>query len=253
MVMEINTLFLLFFLSFFSGIIDLSLGMGYGFTVTPIMLLLGYSAEVAVPVVLFTSSLGGLVSSFFNHRMKNVNFSLGSRSTQIAAFAGLFGIFGSILGATISFNLPSKILDLYIGSVVVLSGILVVISLKIKTSFSWGKIFVFTLFGSLNKGLTGSGFGPVLTTGNMLSGVDEKSSISIQALSESVISFIGFITYSYLGKSVNYPILFVMSFGVLVASPLSAYIIKRMDGKMMRVFVGLFAIIIGISTFIKFL
>ena len=128
-----------------------------------------------------------------------------------------------------------------------------VMSLRIKTTFSWGKIFAFTLFGSLNKGLTGSGFGPVLTTGNMLSGLDEKSSISIQALSESVISFIGFISYGYLGKGVNYPILIIMSLGVLIASPLSAYIIKKIDGKMMRVFVGFLAIIIGISTFIKFL
>lgn len=251
--MDVVSLILLFLLSFFSGLIDLSLGMGYGFTVTPVMLLLGYPADVAVPVVLFTSSLGGLVSSFFNHNLKNVNFSWGSNAIRIAAFAGLFGIIGSILGASISFNLQPRIVDLYIGTVVVFSGVLVIFSLRLKTTFSWLKILFFTLFGSLNKGLTGSGFGPILTTGTMLSGIDEKSSISIQALSESLISIVGFITYIYFGRSVNLPILGSMSLGVVIASPIAAQIVRRFNGRSMRVSIGILAIFIGVSTLIKYM
>jgi uncharacterized membrane protein YfcA len=44
-----------------------------------------------------------------------------------------------------------------------------------------------------------------------------------------------------------------MSLGVLFASPLAAYIVHRIDGKMLRFFVGVLAIVIGVSTIWKFI
>jgi uncharacterized membrane protein YfcA len=249
--MDLVSLLPLFLLSFASGVIDLSLGMGYGFTVTPVMLLLGYPAEVAVPVVLFTSFAGGVASSFFNHRFKNVDFTAGSRASKVAIFAGAFGILGSIAGAGLSFSLPAKTVGLYIGLIVILSGVLAVYSLKLSTSFGWGKMLGITLFGSLNKGLTGSGFGPILTTGAMLSGIDEKSSVSIQALSEASISIVGFATYLYLGRGINLPVLAAMTAGVLLASPVAAHLMKRLTGKTLRILVGVLAVVIGASTILS--
>ena len=48
---------LLFVLSFGSGVIDLSLGMEFGFTITPLMLMLGYTPSVAVPSARLTKGL----------------------------------------------------------------------------------------------------------------------------------------------------------------------------------------------------
>ena len=241
----------LFLLSFFSGMIDLSLGMGYGFTVTPIMILLGFSANLAVPIVLFTSAIGGLTSSFFNRYYKNVDFSSTSRATKIALFMGFFGAIGTTIGVGISFNLLQLIRDLYIGFIVILSGILALISHRISSTFSWIKILLITLFGSLNKGLTGSGLGPIITTGTMLTGIDEKSAVSIQSLSEALISFIGFLIYFYLEKPIDYPALTVMSMGAMLASPFAASIMKRLDRKTMRTLIGVSAIVIGLSTIWK--
>jgi uncharacterized membrane protein YfcA len=238
----------LLLLSFASGVIDLSLGMGYGFTVTPAMLLLGYTPDVAVPVVLFTSFAGGVASSFWNHRFRNVDFATGSRAARVAVFAGAFGILGSVAGAGLSFSLPAKAVGLYIGCIVVLSGALAIISHKLGTTFSWVKILGITLFGSLNKGLTGSGFGPILTTGAMLSGIDEKAAVSIQALSEASISLVGFATYLYLGRSVNLPVLAAMTLGVVLASPVAAHVMNRLPGRALRVLVGALAVVIGAST-----
>lgn len=238
---------LLFLLSFFSGIIDLSFGMGYGFAVTPIMLLLGFSANLTVPIVLFTSAIGGLASSFFNRHYKNVDFSSRSRATKIALFMGIFGAIGATIGVGISFNLSQFIRDLYIGFIVILSGILALISYRLSSTFSWIKILFITLFGSLNKGLTGSGLGPIITTGTMLTGIDEKSAVSIQALSESLISFIGFLVYFALEKPIDYPALTVMSLGAILASPFAASIMKRLDKKTMRSIIGVYAIVIGLS------
>jgi len=238
----------LFLLSFISGIIDLSLGMGYGFTVTPIMLLLGFYANEAIPIVLFTSAIGGLASSFFNRHYKNVDFSLRSRATKIALFMGVFGVIGTIIGVRVSFNISKIILNLYIGFIVILSGILALVSYRLSTTFSWKKILFITLFGSLNKGLTGSGLGPIVTTGTMLTGIDEKSAVSIQALAEALISFMGFLYYVSFEKVIDYPVLTIMSLGAILASPFAASIMRKLDRNTMRNSIGVLAVIIGLVT-----
>lgn len=239
-------------LSFCSGVIDLSLGMGYGFTVTPVMLMLGFTPQEAVPAVLISSFVGGVSSSIWNHRLHNVDFNFKSQAFKIAAFISGLGVLGAIVGVFISFNLPVRIVGLYIGLLVLASGALVILSKSLVSEFSWSKMVVISLIGSLNKGLTGSGFGPVITTGAMLAGIDEKASVSIQALSESSVSLVGFLAYLLMQGYVNYQVAVTMSFGVLLASPLAARIIHSIDGKILRMFVGVLALIIGSYTLWKY-
>ena len=246
------TLLLPFLLSFGAGLIDLSLGMGFGFTVTPIMLLLGYSPIETVPCVLFASSIGGLTSSYFNHQAHNIDLSIGSRALKIAVFTGVLGVVGAIAGVTASFNLPTRITGLYIGVLVMASGGLVLYSKALISEFSWGRMTFISLLGALNKGLTGSGFGPVVTTGAMISGISEKASVSIQSFSEAIVSIAGFITYFYMHRQVDWPLIVAMSAGVVIASPISARIISRLKGSRLRLMVGVLAIVIGLFTFVKY-
>lgn len=244
---------LLLILSFGSGVIDLCLGMGFGFTITPLMLLLGYTPAEAVPSVLFSSFIGGAFSSIFNQREQNVDFSWNSRATRISLFTAGMGVLGSIAGVTISFNLPQRTVGLYIGFLVITSGVLVIYSKGLFSGFSWMKMGVISLIGSLNKGLTGSGFGPVITTGAMISGIDEKSSVSIQSFSESLVSLVGFLTYLHLREPISYHPLIIMSIGVIVASPVAARIMHKLNGDKMRNMVGILALIIGLTTLYKYL
>ncbi|MFH1180570.1 MAG: sulfite exporter TauE/SafE family protein [Candidatus Bathyarchaeota archaeon] len=239
-------------LSFCSGIIDLSLGMGYGFTVTPVMLMLGFTPQEAVPAVLISSFVGGISSSIWNHRLHNVDFSFSSKAFKIASFTAVLGVLGAIVGVFISFNLPARIVSLYIGLIVIASGALVIISKNLVSEFSWNKMAIISLIGSLNKGLTGSGFGPVITTGAMLSGIDEKASVSIQSLSEAAVSLVGFLTYIVMQGYVDYQVAVTMSVGVIFASPLAARIVHGLDGKILRIMVGILALIIGSYTLWKY-
>ena len=249
---DIIRLGILFLISFGSGMIDLSLGMGFGFTVTPLMLLLGFTPIEAVPSVLFSSFVGGASSSFFNHRMHNVDFSWNTRASRVSLFTAAIGIIGSIAGVQISFILPQRTVGLYIGFIVIASGALVLASRDLMTDFSWLKMSIISLIGSINKGMTGSGFGPVITTGAMLAGIDEKESVSIQSLSEASVSIVGFFTYIFMREPINYNTVAVMSLGVFTVSPIAARVIHRLDGKMMRNMVGLLALIIGTNTLWKY-
>lgn len=243
----------LFILAFISGVVDLSLGMGYGFTVTPLMLVIGFTPQEAVPAVLFSSFVGGCCSSIWNHRMHNVDFNFKGKAFKIAAFTAGLGVLGAIAGVYISFNIPQRILGLYIGVLVMAIGAVVLYSKNLISEFSWNKMVGISLVGSLNKGLTGSGFGPIITTGAMLSGINEKESVSIQSLSESAVSLVGFAMYLVMGGYVDYQILATMSIGVIIASPLAAKIVNKIDGKTLRMLVGVLAVIIGAYTIWKYI
>ena len=53
-------------LAFVCELVDSSLGMGYGTTLTPILLLFGYDPIVIVPAVLFSEFLPGSRLDYFN-------------------------------------------------------------------------------------------------------------------------------------------------------------------------------------------
>jgi hypothetical protein len=50
----------------------------------------------------------------------------------------------------------------------------------------------FGVVGAFNKGISGSGFGPIVTTGGLLVGLDEKATVFIQSFSELFASIVGF-------------------------------------------------------------
>ncbi len=188
-------------ISFFPALIDSSLGMGYGFTVTPLLLLLGYNPVEAVPAVLISSVVGDVLGSYFHQEYKNVDFNLGRRSLKIAIVIGAFGDIGAIFGALLAIGISTLYLKTYIGILVSLLGFFVLFSdkLRIKMDFSWPRMILIGVIGAFNKGISGSGFGPVVTTGGLLSGLDEKSTVAIQCLSELPVCIIGFLTFMIKG------------------------------------------------------
>lgn len=63
---------LIIFLAFICEFTDSSIGMGYGTTLTPILLLLGFEAIQIVPAILISECITGIVSAIFHALFKNM-------------------------------------------------------------------------------------------------------------------------------------------------------------------------------------
>jgi len=59
--------------SFVCELVDSSLGMGYGTTLTPVLLLLGYEPLDVVPAVLFSEFITGVLAGVFHHEFGSVS------------------------------------------------------------------------------------------------------------------------------------------------------------------------------------
>jgi len=66
----------LMLLAFFCEYMDSTLGMGYGTTLTPVLLIAGFSPMQVVPVVLISELFSGLLAGFMHHRQGNVDLKL---------------------------------------------------------------------------------------------------------------------------------------------------------------------------------
>jgi len=183
--------------------------------------------------------------------MGNVDFRAGGDALKIGATLGAFGVIGGVIGARLSLNIPVFYLRAYIGLLVISVGVFILTNRGIKLEFSWTRIAAVGILGSINKGLSGSGFGPIVTTGTIMSGMNEKASVAIQALSELPVSIVGFTTYLISGALIDWQLTISLGAGVIIASPIATYFVKRVDATQIRRLIGVVALFIGVLTLVN--
>ncbi len=237
--------------AFLAEYVDSSLGMGYGTTLAPILLLVGFSSLQVVPVILLSEFVTGLVAAALHHTFSNVNFSKGSPDMKIALALCGCGFFGSLIAVLFAVSLSDQVLRIYIGSLVLIMGVLLLFLKLRQHKFSWVRLLCFGLLGSFNKGASGGGYGPLITAGQIFSGVNPKSAVGVTSLAEGVISLVAVITYSLAVKSVDWTLALPVLLGAVLSTPLAAYTVKRLQFTHLKNFIGLLAIVLGMITLIK--
>jgi uncharacterized protein len=242
---------ILIVLAFLTAVIDIIFGMGFGLTMTPLLLFLNYTPKEIVPALLLSSLVGNILSSVFNHRLANADFTLGGRAFKVVIIIGAVGIVGSVVGAMVNTGISNFYLSLYIGTLIMGIGLFLLINKTLSISFGWAKIAILSLFGGFNKGISGSGFGPIITTGMIYMKTNEKEAVSIQSFSELFVSLIGFGTFLASGTVMNWDMTTSLSIGVAAAAPIAAFIVKKSNSGKLRTAIAVATTILGAATLIR--
>lgn len=240
---------LIIVLAFLCEYIDSSLGMGYGTTLTPLLLIMGYNPLQIVPAVLLSELFTGLSAAFLHHKAKNVNLKFGTKNFKIALVMSACSIFGSLIAVFIAINLSAFYIKLYIGIIVLVMGILILATLNRTFKFSWKKITSLGLLAAFNKGISGGGYGPIVTSGQILSGVNSKSAIGITSLAEGLTCLVGVITYlAFTNHTIEWNLAPSLVVGALVSVPFAAFTVKKFKGNYLKLIVGIATVILGLVT-----
>jgi len=239
-------------LAFLCEYIDSSLGMGYGTTLTPLLLIMGYNPLQIVPAILLSELISGLTAAFFHHKFKNVNFNFGTADFKIALVMAGCSILGTLVAVFVALNLPAFYVKLYIGILVLGMGVLILMTLKRKFRFTWKKITSLGLLASFNKGISGGGYGPIVTSGQILAGVKSKNAIGITSLAEGLTCFVGVITYLiFTNHTIEWDLAPSLVFGAILSVPIAVYTVKKFKGGHLKLIVGIATLILGLFTFGK--
>jgi hypothetical protein len=255
---------------------DSTLGMGYGTTLTPVLLLFGFKPLQIIPVVLLSELISGVLAGIFHHREGNVDFkpkstniskiinklrSLGCIESfnkgiplhlKIVLLLSSCSIIGTIIAVFVALNMPKFWLKLYIGCLVLSMGLIIFIFINKEFKFSWRKITFLGLLASFNKGMSGGGYGPVVTGGQILSGVEGKSAVGITSLAEGLTCLVGVISYVFISKKpLDWELAPFIITGAVLSVPLCAKTVKRMTAKKLKLTIASLTIILGTITIIK--
>lgn len=262
--------------AFICEYMDSTLGMGYGTTLTPVLLIMGYEPLQVVPVVLISELISGLLAGAFHHREGNVNFKPKSTNfsviaerlkalgyiegfrrgiplhLKVALLLAICSIMGTVTAVFVAINIPKFWVKLYIGFLVLSMGIIIVICFNKKFNFSWRKIIGLGLIASFNKGISGGGYGPVVTSGQILSGVEGKSAVGITSLAEGLTCAVGITAYLFISKNpLDLKLAPFVIMGAILSVPFSAKSVKKMTEKRLKLAIAILTIILGIFTIIK--
>ncbi|MBD3380398.1 MAG: TSUP family transporter [Candidatus Omnitrophica bacterium] len=249
---------------------DSTLGMGYGTTLTPVLLIIGYDPLEVVPAVLLSELFSGLLAGFLHHKEGNVDFKpkmidlteINSelktfiyikhikrslpRHLKVALLLAFCSVIGTISAVLIAVNLSEFWIKLYIGILVLSMGITILACFNKTFRFSWKKIIGLGLMASFNKGISGGGYGPIITSGQVLSGVDGKNAVGITSLAEGLTCAVGISTYFLVsGNTLNPLLTFCIITGAFISVPFSVKSVKSLTGKKLKLGIALLTILLG--------
>lgn len=245
-------IFFLIIICFLCELMDSSLGMGYGTTLTPILLAFGFEPLQIVPTILFSEFLSGLSASIFHHRAGNVDF--GSRRTKhskIAIILAIGSIVGVLVGVNIAVEIPKYALKLIIGIIITIAGIVIWFFINHQFEFKKWKMVGIASIASFNKALSGGGYGPLLTSGQILSGIQGKASVAITSFSESFTCLIAVILFVIKGQYLTLELLIPVCVGALLSVPISATIVSNLNERHLKKSIAIITVSLGVFTIIK--
>jgi len=238
-------------LAFFCELMDSTLGMGYGTTLTPILMLFGFGPLAIVPCVLLSELITGITAGLAHHKVGNVSFKRGSFHLNIALVLAACSIVGATAAVFVAINIPKLWLNAYIGLMVLGMGIVILLTINRNYRFSWKKIVGLGSIAAFNKGMSGGGYGPVVTGGQILSGVNGNHAVGITSLAEGLTCIVGVVVFVVSPEAINWGLAPSLVIGALLSVPFSAFIVKKLPTKALKISIGLLTLILGLMTLTK--
>ena len=243
--------------------LDSASGMGFGATIGALLLVLGFDPLAVTPVLLLSEAATGIVSGFFHNEFKNVEFGFGTDSAAettkvlgLIVAVGSLAVVLSVVLAYLAVEVSGTFVQVYIGGVIVLIGATTLVKKFVDpaTTYRPRLLVGFAILAGLNKGIAGSGYGPVITLGEILSGVYEKSATAITSMAEGLVSLVGiaaFFGITFAGTELDLLLLPSVFAGGFLAAILAPYTVRVLPNRILQFLVPAYALVLAAILFVQ--
>jgi len=234
-------------------LVDSSLGMGYGTTLTPLLLIAGFEPLQVVPAVLASEFVTGLSAGLMHHRDGNVDILRDRKARQTVLLLSVLSAVGAIAAVTVALSISKFWLSAFITAIVLAMGVLTLLTRKRQFRYRASGIVALGLTAAFNKGLSGGGYGPLVTAGQVVSGLPARSAVAITSMAESLTCAVGLAAYFAAGKQLNWDLTIPLVAGAILSVPLATGLIRRLSDHHVRLAVGVLTCILGLVSLAKLL
>jgi len=249
----IEFIIMIIVLAIIMEMIDAGFGMGYGTVLSPVLIAFGVPVLTVVPSVLISQAIGGFTASAIHHKLKNAELMPTKegipKDLKVSIIITVLGVIATILAVFLAVSIPAFWIKLYIGVLVLAMGLLILSNFKFV--FSWGKMAIVGIISSFNKGLSGGGFGPVVTGGQIIAGQNNKNAVGATTLAEAPICITGFVCYVLLQGFPDLNIMLPLIIGAIIGAPIGAFLTNKIPEKHLKLVIGILITILGLWTLIK--
>lgn len=132
-------------------------------------------------------------------------------------------------------------------------GVYILFKINRPSRFNWKSFSLIAILSGFNKGVSGGGYGPLVTGGQVVTGRGAKNSVGSTSLAEGIICLVGFILYLLLKGNIEWKLALPLFVGAVLSTPLSAITVKKIQEKKMKLIIGYVTILLGLLTIIKVL
>lgn len=237
--------FLVFFcIGVFAQLVDGTLGMGYGATSSSFLLAYGIPPAISSAGVHVAEMFTTGASAVSHHKFGNINKKL-LKSLLIP------GVIGSVTGAyLLSDVIDGDVIKPFIAVYMIILAV-IIIRKATKSNIAKKKtkrIGILATFGGFMDSVGGGGWGPIVTSTLLGRGRNPRYTIGSVNAAEFAVSFASGITFMIFGGISGWQVIIGLILGGVIAAPLAAYLVNKIQRKPMMIVVGILIIILSLRT-----
>ena len=242
-----------FLAALFCEYIDSSLGMGYGTTLTPLLLLVGFEPLQIVPAVLLSEFVTGISAGLLHHRDGNVDLLRDRRVQGTVILLSVLSAAGVILAVTLALSIPKFWLKAIIAIVILSVGVVILATIRRQLAYRKSHIIVLGTVAAFNKGLSGGGYGPLVTGGQVVSGISPKHAVAITSMAEGLTCLVGLSAYLLVSGNLEWGLAVPLTLGAVLSVPIATLTVRKLPEAVIRGSVGVVTCMLGLLTLVKLL
>ena len=241
----------IFFAALACEFMDSSLGMGYGTTLTPLLLMAGYEPLQIVPAILLSELVTGLAAGVLHQHDGNVDFLHDRRARRTTLLLALLSSVGALGAVWLAVSISKFWLGLFITVIILSMGAVILATRKRQIPYHAGGIVAVGALAAFNKGLSGGGYGTLVTAGQVVSGLPSKHAVAVTSVAESLTCLIGLLGYLALGKTIAWGLAIPLMLGALLSVPMATVTVSRTRESSLRGVVGVVTLVLGMVAVAK--
>ncbi|RKS99821.1 sulfite exporter TauE/SafE family protein [Flavobacterium sp. 123] len=245
-----NQEFLIFFaIGVFAQLVDGTLGMGYGATSTSFLLAYGVPPVISSTGVHVAEMFTTGASAISHHRFGNIN-------KKLVKHLLIPGVLGSATGAyLLSDVIDGDVIKPFIAVYMIVLAI-IIMKKALKKNIVKKKtksLDLLASFGGFMDAVGGGGWGPIVTSTLLGRGRNPRYTIGSVNAAEFAVSFASGITFMLFGGIHGWQVIIGLILGGVIAAPLAAFLVNKIQRKPMMIAVGLLIIVLSLRTLSKLL
>jgi hypothetical protein len=182
-----------------------------------------------------------------------VDFLNDTRARRTTLLLGSLSGIGAVLAVWMAVSISKFWLGIFITAIILVMGVIILLTRNRQVPYRAGGIVIVGAVAAFNKGLSGGGYGPLVTAGQVVSGLPAKHAVAVTSVAESLTCLIGVLAYLAMGKSIAWELAVPLALGALLSVPMATLTVRRTSEASLRGVVGVVTLILGVVALIKLL